>query len=213
MLARSIPQYGVMRETVASTALSVLAPGRSVVDLGCSRGEGLARLRSRLVGTRLVGVEVSKPMHAVAAARFDGDSDVSIVERDLRDPFPWKLYEPVGVVLSVLTLQFIPIEHRLRLVSEVHDALASGGAFVLVEKVLGATARLDRLMVERHYAMKRANGYSDDEIARKRLALEGVLVPVTAHWNEELLRSAGLAEVDSFWRWMNFAGWVAVKAR
>ena len=43
------------------------------------------------------------------------------------------------------------------------------------------------------------------------MSLEGVLVPVTAKWNEQLLRSAGFAEVDMFWRWMNFAGWVAVK--
>jgi 4-aminobutyrate aminotransferase/(S)-3-amino-2-methylpropionate transaminase len=39
-----------------------------------------------------------------------------------------------------------------------------------------------------------------------------VLVPLTARWNEEALLSAGFREVDSFWRWMNFAGWVAVKA-
>ena len=43
------------------------------------------------------------------------------------------------------------------------------------------------------------------------LALEGKLVPVTAHWNEELLRNAGFAQVECFWRWCNFAGWIAVK--
>jgi tRNA (cmo5U34)-methyltransferase len=43
------------------------------------------------------------------------------------------------------------------------------------------------------------------------LSLEGVLVPVTAAWNEYLLRSAGFSHVDCFWRWMNFAAWVAVK--
>jgi tRNA (cmo5U34)-methyltransferase len=43
------------------------------------------------------------------------------------------------------------------------------------------------------------------------LALEGVLVPVTAAWNEQLLKGAGFSQVECFWRWMNFAGWVAVK--
>ena len=50
-----------------------------------------------------------------------------------------------------------------------------------------------------------------EEINRKRFALEGVLVPVTARWNEELLNGAGFRQVDSIWRWMNFAGWVAIK--
>jgi tRNA (cmo5U34)-methyltransferase len=66
-------------------------------------------------------------------------------------------------------------------------------------------------MVELYHALKQSNGYSREDIDRKRFALEGVLVPVTARWNEELLRGAGFGEVDCFWRWMNFAGWVAVR--
>ena len=58
---------------------------------------------------------------------------------------------------------------------------------------------------------KREQGYSAEEIERKRLSLERVLVPMTAKWNEELLRDAGFRQVDCFWRWMNFAGWFAVK--
>ena len=50
-----------------------------------------------------------------------------------------------------------------------------------------------------------------DDIDRKALSLEGVLVPVTAKWNEELLQMAGFRQVDCFWRWMNFAGWIAIK--
>ncbi len=66
-------------------------------------------------------------------------------------------------------------------------------------------------MVACYYSMKADNRHSEEEIDRKRLALEGVLVPVTARWNEELMASAGFQEIDCFWRWMNFAAWVAVK--
>ena len=59
--------------------------------------------------------------------------------------------------------------------------------------------------------MKRENGYTEEEIQRKRLSLEGALVPLTARMNEDMLRGAGFHEVDCFWRWMNFAGWIAVK--
>jgi tRNA (cmo5U34)-methyltransferase len=53
--------------------------------------------------------------------------------------------------------------------------------------------------------------YSQDEIARKALSLEGVLVPITAKANRDLLKGAGFARVDCFWRWCNFAGWLAIK--
>jgi tRNA (cmo5U34)-methyltransferase len=81
----------------------------------------------------------------------------------------------------------------------------------LVEKVLGETAPIDALMTRLYYGLKASNGYSQDQIDRKRLSLEGVLVPVTARWNEELLKQAGFRQIDCFWRWMNFAGWVAIK--
>ena len=57
-----------------------------------------------------------------------------------------------------------------------------------------------------------AAGLYTEEIERKRLALEGVLVPMTAHWNEDLLRQAGFQQVECFWRYLNFAGWLAIKA-
>ena len=45
-------------------------------------------------------------------------------------------------------------------------------------------------MVGEDQALKTAKGYSEEEIECKRLAV-GVLVLVTAGWNEELLRIAG----------------------
>jgi tRNA (cmo5U34)-methyltransferase len=86
-----------------------------------------------------------------------------------------------------------------------------GAALILVEKVLGATAEIDEQLVARYHGLKGANGYSPEQVERKRLSLEGVLVPVTAAWNEELLRASGFRHVDCFWRWSNFAGWLAMK--
>jgi tRNA (cmo5U34)-methyltransferase len=219
MLERSIPQYNVMRRTVADLALRYVQPGTSVVDLGCSQGGAIELVLSGLHDRKgrarpeasFVGIEVSPPMLAQARARFRAEIErgiVSIERMDLRDDYP---AASASVTLSVLTLQFVPIEHRLKIVRRAYQQTVSGGVFILVEKVLGATAEIDAAMVETYYDMKHRNGYSQEEIDRKRLALEGVLVPVTARWNEEILRSAGFQHVDCFWRWCNFSGWIAVK--
>ncbi len=96
-----------------------------------------------------------------------------------------------------MTLQFVPIEHRARVVHEIYEHTVPGGALVLVEKVLGNAAMTDRLMTEVYYDLKRASGYGEEEIERKRLSLEGVLVPVAAEWNEDLLRRAGFDESNA----------------
>lgn len=219
MLKRSVPQHDEMRATVVELATRFAQPLSYVVDVGCSRGEALATVRAALDGRSIeyVGIEVSPPMLAAARERFAGCEDVTIVEHDLRNGMP-KMPQAWGrrdasVVLSVLTLQFTPIEYRQAIVASMHDALMPGGALVLVEKVLGATSNINRVLVDAYHARKRAAGYSLDEIDRKRHALEGVLVPVTSHWNEDLLRGAGFADVDCVWRSLNFAAWVAIARR
>ena len=212
MLARSIPQYDVMRKTVFDLACEFVRPKTDVVDLGCSRGAALAPLVDKFGAyNRFVGVEVSPPMLAACRQRFEGMISAGIV--DVRDMDLRREYPPcrASVTQAVLTIQFTPIEHRQRILSDVFEHTVPGGAFVLVEKVLANTANLDRLMVKRYYGLKSDAGYSEDEIQRKRMSLEGVLVPVTAKWNEELLERAGFRQIDCFWRWMNFAGWIAVK--
>lgn len=212
MLSRSIPQYDVMRKTVFDLACRFVRPRTAVIDLGCSRGEALAQLVERFgAHNRFVGVDVSGPMLAAARQRFRGYIDAGVVQvrdLDLRTSYP---PEDASVTLCVLTLQFTPIEYRLRILRDAYRHTAPGGAFILVEKILGATADLDAAFVDAYLGLKAKHGYSADQIERKRLSLEGVLVPVTAHWNEELIRGAGFSQVDCFWRWANFAGWLAIR--
>ena len=136
---------------------------------------------------------------------------MTIVEHDLRRPLPADVAD-VACVLSILTLQFVPIEHRLTLLGRLYDRMKPGATLLLSEKVLGSDPKLDALLTRVYLDMKRAHGYSAEEVERKRLALEGVLVPVTAKWNEDMLRSTGFRHVDCVWRCGNFAAWLAVKA-
>ncbi len=213
MLARSIPQYEAMRHASFELGRQFVQPGTAIVDLGCSRGAALAPYVDAFgPANKYVGIEVSKPMVAASQDRFQHHIDAGIVDicqADLRTSYP---SVRASLTLSILTAQFVPMEHRQHVLRSVYSSTIPGGAFLIVEKVLGATPEIDEQMVARYYDMKAANGYSQSEIDRKRSSLEGVLVPVTAHWNEDLLRSAGFEQIDCFWRWMNFAGWIAIKS-
>lgn len=211
MLGRSIPEYRAMRALVSDLAVRILQPGDLLMDLGCSRGEALREVIEHPrcpPGVRAVGLEVSPPMLAAATERFEANRQVEICEWDLRQGVPF-MHGNAGVVLGVLTIMFTPMQWRPHLLADVRRVLRPGGAFLFVEKVLGQTADVDRLITDAYHDLKAANGYTREQIDRKALALEGVQVPVTAAWNEDLLRSAGFTSVDCIWRWGPFAGWLA----
>lgn len=220
MLDRSVPGLRFMRKLVNGLAAKFAGYDGLIVDMGASRGGAIASLVESLPSSvTFEAWEIAPAMLAELRARFPQVPDdelpeyndprfrVCIEPRDLREPF----FRIANVYLSILTLQFVPIECRMRVVRDVWESLRPGGAFILVEKVMGNSALIDELLKEQHIAQKREAGYSDLEIERKRLSLEGVLVPATSAWNEHLLRSAGFREVDCFWRCLNFAGWIGVK--
>ncbi|OQB34589.1 MAG: tRNA (cmo5U34)-methyltransferase [Candidatus Hydrogenedentes bacterium ADurb.Bin179] len=212
MLERSIPQYDVMRDACHALAMRYAKPRTVICDIGCSRGGAMERLVSALGAyNQHIGLEISHPMLEAARARFEGYIKCGVVdirEADLRTAI---IPSNASVIMSVLTIQFVPIEYRQSILSRVYEALNPGGVLILVEKVLGISTGIDEAFTSVYYDMKRANGYNEEDIARKRAALEGVLVPVTEGMNREFMRAAGFVYIDTFWRWMNFAGWLAIK--
>lgn len=214
MLARSIPAYNIMRELTTKLALAYIKPGTDVLDLGCSRGAALAPLvehTPKLPINRFVGVDVSEPMLSASRSRFADEirmGKVVIEDFDLRHGYP---SVAASVTLAVLTVQFTPIEYRQRIIEDMYHHTVQGGAVLFVEKVLGDGPQLHDVMDAEYLNFKSKSGYSEEEILRKKASLEGVLVSLTAHHNEELLRRAGFRYVDCYYRWLNFAGWIAVR--
>jgi len=115
------------------------------------------------------------------------------------------------VVMLVLTLQFIRPLYRERLIKSIWRGLGDNGCVIVVEKVLGENSTFNRLFIKHYYEMKMRNGYSELEISQKREALENVLVPYRLEENKELFRGAGFRHVDTFFKWYNFCGMIALK--
>jgi trans-aconitate 2-methyltransferase len=91
-----------------------------VVDLGCGPGQLTASLADRWPGATVLGLD-SSPEMVERAGAYAG-ARVSFAVRDLRD---WWPAEPVDVILSNATLQWVP-GHR-DLLPRLVAALAPGG--------------------------------------------------------------------------------------
>jgi len=217
MLDRSVPLYGELQRMLGEIAAEFAESGSSVYDLGCSTGITLETLRGAITAAgkqvRMVGLDYSQPMLDRAGDRFAGlpeDERPQLIHADLNQGC---VVENASVVVLNLTLQFVRPLYRDRLIRRIADGLNENGCLILVEKVLSNDSLLNRMFIKFYYDMKRRNGYSDTEIALKREALENVLVPYRIEENAEMLKHNGFTEVDTFFKWYNFAGILAVKKR
>lgn len=215
MLERSIPDYANMRELTVQMCESLVLKDKrdfTFLDFGCSDGLNVDKFIYKY-GSRgnYTLVDCSEPMLEKCRGKFHNYVDnrmMKIFNMDLRTEFPIGKYD---IITSVLTVLFIPIQYRQQIIQRIYDNLNSGGVFIFIEKVLGNSAKIDNALVENYYKMKHNNGYSYEQIERKRLSLEGVQVPVTSNWNTDMLRQAGFRQIDTFWRNLNFEGYVAIK--
>jgi len=82
---------------------------------------------------------------------------------------------------------------------------------IVVEKILAEDSTWNRDFIKYYYDMKRRNHYTEMEIAQKREALENVLIPYKLSENITLLREAGFANYEIFFKWYNFSGFIAKK--
>lgn len=209
MLQRSIPEYNLMRELVKRIGCQYVKPNKYIVDVGCSNGNAIYPfIKTYGDFCKYMLLDVSEPMLEKCKERYEDYGCVEVMNLDVIHGLP-KI--KASVVLSVLTLQFTPIEYRQKILQSIYDVMEEGGAFILVEKVLGNTYEIDEIMVNEYYRIKSENQYTQEQIQAKRESLEGVLVPITARWNEELLKETGFKKIDCFWRCLNFAGWLAIK--
>ena len=93
----------------------------------------------------------------------------------------------------------------------IFDQLPQNGALIVIEKVLCEATLFNRMFIKYYYDFKKANNYSQTEIAKKREALENVLIPYKLKENEAMLKDCGFKHVELFFKWFNFSGIVAMK--
>jgi len=212
MVSRSVPFYHEIQRMITELAADFAVGGKSVYDLGCSTGTTLLNLDPVIdPAIKFVGIDNSNDMLEKCGANFKAAGVKRPYDLKYGDLNQGVMIQDASVVIMCLTLQFVRPLYREKLVKSICDQLGDQGCLILVEKVLGEDSMFNRLFIKYYYDMKRRNHYSEMEISQKREALENVLIPYKLLENRELLLQSGFRYVDTFFKWYNFTGMVAVK--
>ena len=212
MLDRSVPYYQEIQRMIGELCADFAVPGTNVYDLGCSTCTTFVAIEKGLPpDVTCVGVDASAPMLEKARAKLKAlqfPRPLELVQADMNQGV---MVRNASVVILNLTLQFIRPLNREALIRSISSGINPGGCLILIEKVLSQNSTINRLFIKHYYEMKKRNGYSDMEISQKREALENVLIPYHYEENRDLLLRNQFTCCESFFRWYNFCGMVALK--
>ncbi|MDZ5336471.1 carboxy-S-adenosyl-L-methionine synthase CmoA [Helicobacter pylori] len=220
MLERSIPYYHEMlnlgayfiaqnlKENLNAKPLPKPLPKPLIYDLGCSTGNFFIALNQQIQqDIELVGIDNSMPMLKKAQEKL---KDFNNVRFECMDFLEVEFKEASAFSL-LFVLQFVRPMQREVLLKKIYNSLALNGVLLVGEKIMSEDRILDKQMIELYYLYKQNQGYSHNEIAFKREALENVLVPYSLKENVALLESVGFKHVEAVFKWVNFTLLVARK--
>jgi len=214
MIKRSVPGYPTIIESIGLIAAQYAQPQSLIYDLGCSLGAATQSMRRHLnsEGCRILAidnaaamVERCKEYLSAQDAMLEEAPPAQVVVGDIIS-YP---LQPCSVVVLNFTLQFVKPEERLALLTRIRQALKPGGVLILSEKLNFADSNTQHSLEQLHYAFKRANGYSDLEIAQKRSAIENVMLPDTQEQHQQRLQQAGFSHSHIWFQCLNFCSMIA----
>lgn len=216
MLRRSIPGYSLSLQVAGSLARRFVTDDSRCYDLGCSLGavaiamrQGITRSGCEIIAVDNAPAMVERCREVVEreTRRHPGGPPISVYQDDIRNT----AIENASLVALNYTLQFLPPGQRSALVGRIYTGLRPGGVLMLSEKTLSADPVTDNLLSDLHHEFKRRNDYSAMEVARKRAALENVLIPETEQQHRERLHHAGFTPVITWLRHFNFVSMIALR--
>jgi tRNA (cmo5U34)-methyltransferase len=212
MIRRSVPGYGLIIPMTGLLARRYAQAGSNIYDLGCSLGAASLAMGKAVSAEDVNIIAVDNSPHMISRlkqvlAEQDAGVPIELVQQDFMET---KLSDASVVVLN-FTLQFVSLADRLPLLRRIAANLRPGGVLILSEKLHFEDPLEQQRQTQWHHDFKRAQGYSELEIARKRDALENVLEPETEAQHRSRLSLAGFNEVFRWYQGFSFGSFIAFK--
>lgn len=210
MVKRSVPGYQSMIESIGLIAKTFGQNNTNYYDLGASTGAvslalGLNNIHPH---NRIIAVDKSKQMSQKCEKNLEGKiSNYAVICSDIVDI----CIENASIVILNLTLQFIQPDKRQALIDKIYQGLNTGGVLIISEKIHFEDHTTQEAMTKLHLDYKRANGYSELEIANKRQAIENVLITDSQKTHLDRLKKSGFSQSFCYLQNLNFASFLAIK--
>lgn len=188
-----LPWYDMLTDAVVYITRNYLTEGNRVVDIGASTGnlsKKLLPLAQERNG-RVLAIEKSYQM----ILKMEDMEEIGVMHADITDvDIP-----EAQVYILFLTLMFIPVDKRQKLLDALADKVKVGGCVIIVDKICDHGGYFSTVMKRLTWNWKIQQGAEAEDIINKEMSLAGVQIPLDNYL---------LDEAKQFFRMGEFAGWV-----
>ena len=212
MINRSVPGYELITSLMPVIAEKYAQSNSNIYDLGCSLGAVSFAIRNKIIDSeiKIIAIDSSKSMINSCKKNIEKKKVELPIEFIIDDILNIKIKNSSLVIMN-FSLQFIPVEQRDELINKIFNSLLPGGVLILSEKIFSDSDFEDDVTTQLHFQMKKMNGYDESEIARKREALENVLMPESIDSHFSRLKRIGFEKYFTWFKCFNFASIIAFK--
>ena len=210
MVRRSVPGYQAMIEMIGLSVKTYGQDNTNYYDLGASTGATSVALsvNNPYTNNRIIAVDNSPSMVEKCRQNLAlNEKNVDVICADINAIN----FENASIIVLNLTLQFISPKERQTLINKIYQGLNKGGALIVSEKIHFSDDNKQQLMTNLHVDFKRANGYSELEIAAKRQSIDNVLITDDKKTHFQRFEKAGFSISTCHFQCLNFASFLAVK--
>ncbi len=208
MVKRSVPGYEFLIENIGVLAKKFYQNETNIYDLGSSLCAcSLAVLyKIKKIEGFIYAVDSSQAMINLCKKNIK-KKEIKFVNSDIYDVDIINS----SVVIINLTLQFIELSKRTKLLKKIFTQLNKGGVIIITEKILLDKVSDDIFFKNFHDFFKENNGYSKEEIDRKKIALSKTMLIETEKKHESRFSYIGCKNFYQWFKCYNFVSWVLIK--
>jgi tRNA (cmo5U34)-methyltransferase len=192
-----LPWYDMVTDAVCYITRNYLTEGEDVTDIGASTGNMIEKLIPLLHerAATAIAIEKSPAMMKVLRKRYGNDDLVHLEENDIINC----RLDLVQVHILFLTMMFVPVHERKKVLNKVRVSTKKGGVIIIVDKVCDHSGYFGTVLKRLGMHWKLQQGAKLEDVAAKEMSLAGVQIPFDA---------AMIPDAKQFFRMGEFAGWV-----
>jgi len=208
MVNRSVPGYEFLIENIGYIAKKFYQRNTNIYDLGSSLCACSLSVQDKIqnLNGNIYAVDSSPSMIDECKKNIDSKK-IKLINSDIASIN----IENCSVIILNLTLQFISKDRRTRLLKNFFDNLNKHGVIIITEKIIIDEIDNNKFSKNFHDFFKENKGYSKEEIDRKKIALENVMLLESEKRYEKRFNEIGCTNFFKWFQCYNFISWVLVK--